>query len=160
MVNESERGTNTFAVLGRFVCRALRFITHAPRKRHSFLLFTMLPTKTLTKILRKTLSIQNFPQFTLCVWIAQLPDYLLTVVIGNWTEKIKQGSTKEIWHHCKYFEKTLHTFRICTMKVFQQHICFLSLTCEKDRKISSSSDTPLSLYTCSVSLIWSAFQSW
>ena len=38
--------------------------------------------------------------------------------------------------------------------------CFLSLTCEKDKKKSSPSDTPLSLYTFSVSFIWSAFQSW
>ena len=50
------------AVLGRFVCSALRFIPYEPRKkRHSFLIFTMFPTRTLPKILRITLEIQNFP---------------------------------------------------------------------------------------------------
>ena len=51
---------NREAVLGWFVCSALRFIPHEPRKkRHSFLIFTMLPTKTLSKILREKLHIQN-----------------------------------------------------------------------------------------------------
>ena len=38
----------------RFVCSALRFISQEPRKkeRHSFLIFTMPPTKTPSKILR------------------------------------------------------------------------------------------------------------
>ena len=44
---------NREAVLVRFVCSALRFIPHEPRKiRHSFLIFTMFPTRTLPKILR------------------------------------------------------------------------------------------------------------
>ena len=48
------------AVLGWFVCSALQFIPHEPRKkRHSFLIFTMFPTKTLSKILREKLLIQN-----------------------------------------------------------------------------------------------------
>ena len=39
---------------------ALRFIPHEPRKkRHSFLIFTMFPTRTLSKILREKLFIQN-----------------------------------------------------------------------------------------------------
>ena len=47
---------NREAVLGRFVCSALQFIPHEPRKkRHSFLIFTMLPTKTLSKIVRERL---------------------------------------------------------------------------------------------------------
>ena len=44
---------NREAVLVRFVCSALRFIPHEHReKRHSFLIFTMPPTKNLSKILR------------------------------------------------------------------------------------------------------------
>ena len=47
---------NREAVLARFVCSALRFIPHEPReKRHSFLIFTVLPTKTLSEILREKL---------------------------------------------------------------------------------------------------------
>ena len=36
---------NREAVLGRFVCSALQCIPHEPRKRHSFLIFTMFPSK-------------------------------------------------------------------------------------------------------------------
>ena len=47
---------NREAVLGQFVCSALRFIPQKPRtKRHSFLIFTMLPTKSLFKIVRQKL---------------------------------------------------------------------------------------------------------
>ena len=51
---------NREAVLVWFVCSALRFIPHEPRKKkHSFLIFTMFPTRTLSKILREKLFIQN-----------------------------------------------------------------------------------------------------
>ena len=35
-------------------------------------------------------------------------NYLMTLIIGNWIEKIWQGSTKEIWYYCKYIE--IHLF--------------------------------------------------
>ena len=50
---------NREAVLVWFVCSALRFIPMNPEKRHSFLIFTMFPTRTLSKILREKLFIQN-----------------------------------------------------------------------------------------------------
>ena len=70
---EQTNRVNREAVLVRFVCSALRFISHEPikkiavhaiclsalrfipmnrEKRHSFLIFTMPPTKTPSKILR------------------------------------------------------------------------------------------------------------
>ena len=36
------------------------------------------------------------------MWFTLLPNYLLTAVIDN-SIKRKQGSRKEIWHHCKYY---------------------------------------------------------
>ena len=46
---------NCEAVFGRFICSALRFISHQPRKRYSSLIFTTLPTKNLSNVLRATL---------------------------------------------------------------------------------------------------------
>ena len=56
-MNRSTGQTNRVsreAVLVWFVCSALRFIPYEPRK-----LFTMFPTRTLSKILREKLFIQN-----------------------------------------------------------------------------------------------------
>ena len=51
---------NREAVLEWFVCSALRFIPPwTQKKRHSFLIFTMFLTRTLSKILREKLLIQN-----------------------------------------------------------------------------------------------------
>ena len=48
-MNCSAKQTN----LGQFVCSVLRFIPHEPRKKHSFFIFTMIPTKILSTILRE-----------------------------------------------------------------------------------------------------------
>ena len=62
-INRSAGQTNRVnraAVFGWFVCSALRFIPPwTQKKRHSFLIFTMFPTRTLYKILREKLFIQN-----------------------------------------------------------------------------------------------------
>ena len=60
MGNESERGTNKSREPrsgSRSIClfRATIHSPMNPEKRHSFLIFTMLPTKTLSKILRQKL---------------------------------------------------------------------------------------------------------
>ena len=49
---------NHKAILVRCNFSALQFIRHEPRKRDSFLIFTMLPTKTLSKIAREQLWIK------------------------------------------------------------------------------------------------------
>ena len=36
------------------------------------------------------------------IWFAKLSNYLLAVVIGNWTAKILRSFTKGIWYNCKY----------------------------------------------------------
>ena len=58
-INRSEgqkSRVNRKVVLRRFVyC----FIPHEPRKRHTFFIFTMPPTKTLSKILREKLKIPS-----------------------------------------------------------------------------------------------------
>ena len=66
-------------------------------KRHSFLIFTMFPTRTLSKILREKLFIQNshsnghFTSFDVLITAHVIrpepPNFLLTLFIGNSTEK-------------------------------------------------------------------------
>ena len=59
---ESEKKTNYVnceGVLERYVCSALQFIPHEPRK--ILILFTMLQTKTLSKSSRKIMNLK-FPQ--------------------------------------------------------------------------------------------------
>ena len=45
---------------------------------------------------------------------ALLPNYLLTLFIGNWTVIFYQNSTKEIWYHCKYLRmtRTAHSYTL------------------------------------------------
>ena len=82
-----------------------------PEKRHSFLIFTMFPTRTLSKILREKLFIHNshsnghFTSIDVLITAHVIRPNRRTfcwLFIGNWTEKFYQGSTKEIWYHCKY----------------------------------------------------------
>ena len=51
-------GQTVEVVFGRFFRSAHRFISHEP-KRHLFLIFTMFPTRTLSKILIEKFYIQN-----------------------------------------------------------------------------------------------------
>ena len=56
-MNRSAGQTNRMnceAVLGRFVVLPLRFIPHEPRKRHSFLIFTMRPKRLFLKYPEKS----------------------------------------------------------------------------------------------------------
>ena len=58
-VKQTHRTVILEVALGWFVCSVLWFIPHEQRKkRHSFLIFTMLPTKTLYTIFREKLEIQ------------------------------------------------------------------------------------------------------
>ena len=88
-----------------FVLRSDSFPMN-PEKRHSFLIFTMFPTKVIFKILREkfkiptgTGTVLSFDVIITAKWFAQLPNYLLTVVHPELNRKFWHGSTKEIYNY-------------------------------------------------------------
>ena len=71
------------------------------------------PSKTSpTNVINSKFPQQRVLNIILCInhCACDLPNcrnYLMNLIIGNWIEKFKQGSTKEIWYHCKYYDLQL-----------------------------------------------------
>ena len=116
MGNESERRTNKSREprSGRAICLFLTPI-HSPwtQKKHSFLIFTILPAKNLSILNSprnfinskfKQLRALNIVLFInhMHVWFAQPPEIVECGYRELEWKKNKQVSRKEIWYHCKY----------------------------------------------------------
>ena len=117
----------------RFVCPTLRFIPHEPRKKDTHSLYLQcFQQRPFLKFSEKSFKFSNGPSLhltylSLRMWFNPLPNSLLTLFIGNWTEKFQQGSTKEIWCHCKYYEfngKILSRFKYIDLDNMYSMITF------------------------------------
>ena len=96
-------------------------------KRHSFLIFTMFPSKTFSKILREKWC------KSLRVWFGQLVNYFMTVFIGNWIENfcmVQWRKYNTIVNIKGYFHKAIALstypsvifFFNCTSNAMNSHI--------------------------------------